>query len=54
MVFPRSDRRAPKHEVPILTGPSRAFHWQRLPDEGWVASGSEIAQNRGLRPTTVS
>lgn len=30
-----------KHEAPILTALSRAFHWQRLLDGGRVASGSE-------------
>ena len=45
---------APKHEAPILTALSRAFHWQRLLDEGRVASGSEIARREGLHPTTVN
>jgi hypothetical protein len=43
-----------KHEAPILTALSRAFHWQRLLDEGRVASGSEIARREGLHPTTVN
>ena len=43
-----------KHEAPILTALSRAFHWQRLLDEGRVASGSEIARRAGLHPTTVN
>ena len=45
---------APKHEMPVLTALSRAFHWQRLLDEGRVASGSEIARREGLHPTTVN
>lgn len=45
---------APTHEAPILTALSRAFHWQRLLDEGRVASGSEIARREGLHPTTVN
>lgn len=45
---------AAKHEAPILAALSRAFHWQRLLDEGRVASGSEIARREGLHPTTVS
>lgn len=43
-----------KHEAPILMALSRAFHWQRLLDEGRVASGSEIARREGLHPTTVN
>jgi hypothetical protein len=43
-----------KHEAPILAALSRAFHWQRLLDEGRVASGSEIARREGLHPTTVN
>jgi hypothetical protein len=39
---------APKHEAPILTALSRAFHRQRLLDEGRVASGSEIARRERL------
>lgn len=45
---------APKHETPILTALARAWHWQRLIDEGRVASGSEIARREGLHPTTVN
>jgi len=45
---------APKHEAPILTALSRTFHWQRLLDEGRVASGSEIVRREGLHPTTVN
>lgn len=45
---------APKHEMPVLTASSRAFHWQRLLDEGRVASGNEIARREGLHPTTAN
>jgi len=45
---------APEHHEPILNALSRAFHWQRLLDEGRVASGSEIARREGLHPTTVN
>lgn len=33
---------------------SRAFYWQRLLDQGVVASGSEIAKREGLHPSTVN
>ena len=45
---------APQYEAPMLTALSRAFHWQRLLDEGKVESGSEIARKEGLHPTTVN
>jgi hypothetical protein len=41
---------AAEHHTPILTALSRAFHWQRLLDEGIVSSGSEIARQEGLNP----
>ena len=44
----------PKHDAPILTALSRAFHWQRLIDEGIVSSGSDIARREGLHQTTVN
>ena len=44
---------APEHHTPILTALSRAYHWQRLIDEGIVKSGSDIARQEGLNPTTV-
>ena len=44
---------APEHHTPILTALSRAYHWQRLLDEGRVSSGAEIARQEGLNPTTV-
>ena len=44
----------PEHDAPILTALSRAFHWQRLIDEGIVSSGSDIARREGLHQTTVN
>jgi len=44
---------AAEYYTPILTALSRAFHWQRLLDEGRVSSGAEIARQEGLNPTTV-
>ena len=43
----------PKHNSQILTALSRAFHWQRLLDEGRVGSAAEIARQEGLHPTTI-
>ncbi len=43
-----------EHDAPILTALSKAFHWQRLLDEGIVKSGSEIARREGLHPTSVN
>lgn len=44
----------PAFNTPILSALSRALHWQRLLDEGRVASGREIASREGLHPTTVN
>ena len=44
---------APEHHEPILNALARAYHWQRLIDEGIVKSGSDIARQEGLNPTTV-
>lgn len=44
----------PDHDAPILTALSRAFHWQRLIDEGAVESGTDIARREGLHHTTVN
>ena len=46
--------KVPEHDAPILTALSRAFHWQRLIDEGIVSSGSDIARHEGLHQTTVN
>ena len=43
-----------EHDAPILTALSKAFHWQRLIDEGIVSSGSDIARREGLHQTTVN
>ncbi len=44
----------PARDAPILTALSKAFHWQRLIDEGIVKSGSDIARQEGLHQTTVN
>lgn len=44
----------PEHDAPMLKALSRAFHWQRLIDEGVVSSGSDIARCEGLHQTTVN
>lgn len=54
VVVPSSNDAAPAHDAPILTALSRAFHWQRLIDEGRVKSGTEIARREGLHHTTVN
>ena len=46
--------KVPEHDAPMLTALSRAFHWQRLIDEGIVSSGSDIARREGLHQTTVN
>ena len=43
-----------QHDAPILTALSRAFHWQRLINEGVVESGTDIARREGLHHTTVN
>ncbi len=44
----------PEHDAPILTALSRAFHWQRLIDEGVVNSGSDIARREGIDQSCVN
>jgi len=44
---------AQEHHQPILNALARAHQWQRLLDEGIVKSGSDIARQEGLNPTTV-
>ncbi|MHB1100065.1 MAG: hypothetical protein ACYCY8_12960 [Burkholderiales bacterium] len=44
----------PDHDAPILAALAKAFHWQRLLDDGIVSSGSEIARREGLHPTSVN
>ncbi len=45
---------APEHHEPILNALSRAFHWQRLLDEGRMTSGVEIARQEGLNQSSVN
>lgn len=44
----------PEHDAPILTALTKAFHWQRLIDEGVVNSGSDIARREGLDQSCVN
>jgi hypothetical protein len=44
----------PSCDTALLIALGRAFHWQRLLDEGIAASGSEIAQREGLHSSTVN
>ena len=54
VVVPASTAKTPEHDAPILTALSRAFHWQRLIDDGIVKSGSDIARQEGLNQSTVN
>jgi hypothetical protein len=56
VVVPASNDAAPAHDAPILTALSRAFHWQRLIDEGRVKSGTSLfgKYNAGLTMHTSS
>lgn len=54
VVVPAASHAAPEHDAPILTALSRAFHWQRLLDDGVVKSGADIARREGLHHTTVN
>ncbi len=54
VVVPASTDKISEHDAPILTALSRAFHWQRLIDEGIVKSGSDIARQEGLNQSTVN
>ena len=49
-----SGDRMPDHDASILVALSRAYHWQRLIDDGIVNSGSDIARHEGLHQTTVN
>lgn len=49
-----SGDKVPEHDAPILAALSKAFHWQRLIDEGIVKSGSDIARQEGLNQSTVN
>lgn len=50
---PSADK-TPTHDAPILKALARAFHWQRLIDEGIVNSGAKIARQEGVNATTVN
>jgi hypothetical protein len=39
------------HDVKLLEGVARAFHWQHLLDTGVMKSGSDIARAEGLHPS---
>lgn len=43
-----------QYDQPLPVALTRAFCWQRLLDEGVVASSSEIAQREGLHHSTVN
>ncbi|MBL8198830.1 MAG: site-specific recombinase resolvase [Chromatiales bacterium] len=45
---------APEHHQPILNALARAYHWQRLLDEGRMTSGVEIARQEGLNQSSVN
>jgi len=45
---------APEHHEPILNALARAYHWQRLLDEGRMNSGVEIARQEGLNQSCVN
>lgn len=41
-------------DSPMLVALARAIYWQRLLDDGVVASGTDIAQREGLHNSTVN
>ncbi|UZR28044.1 site-specific recombinase resolvase [Methylococcus mesophilus] len=45
---------APAHDLPFLVGLGRALYWQHLLDTGVVHSGSDIARQEDLHPSTVN
>ncbi len=45
---------APAHDTTFLEGLGRAFYWQQLLDKGAMKSGSDIARQEGLHPSTVN
>jgi len=49
-----SGSKTANHDSPLQVALSRAFFWQRLLEEGRVASGSEIAKIEGLHHSTVN
>ncbi len=48
------EAQAPEHHEPILNALARAYHWQRLLDEGRMTSGVEIARQEGLNQSSVN
>mgnify|MGYP000899164655 CR=1 FL=1 len=44
----------PSCHEPILNALARAYHWQRLLDEGRMTSGVEIARQEGLNQSSVN
>jgi len=42
------EAQTPEHHEPILNALARAYHWQRLLDEGRMSSEVEIARQDGL------
>lgn len=55
VVIPASETpEAPEHHEPILNALARAYHWQRLLDEGRMTSGVEIARQEGLNQSSVN
>jgi hypothetical protein len=48
------EAQAPEHHEPILNALARAYHWQRLLDEGRMTSGVEIARQKGLNQSSVN
>jgi hypothetical protein len=47
-------RKRPSTTTPILNALARAYHWQRLLDEGRMTSGVEIARQEGLNQSSVN
>lgn len=45
---------AAQHDRPLITALTRAFYWQQLLEDGIVESGSDIARQAGLHPSTVN
>ncbi|HRI91405.1 MAG TPA: hypothetical protein PLS93_07110 [Accumulibacter sp.] len=57
VVIPASEApeaQAPEYHESILNALARAYHWQRLLDEGRMASGVEIARQEGLNQSSVN
>jgi hypothetical protein len=48
-----AEAETPEHHEPILNALARAYHWQRLLDEGRMTSGVEIARQEGLNQSSV-